>query len=86
MKLTGVSGGTCLDSWSDLIDTGLGGLTEHRCHLLSHRGQSVWWQPGRYIYIGPFACLGTQERTATMIMMSVTINKTLRYSDQTRPL
>ena len=53
MKLTGVSGGTCLDSWSDLIDTGLGGLTEHRCHLLSHRGQSVWWQ----IYLHRTVCL-----------------------------
>lgn len=39
LKLTEVSGGTCLDSWSDLIDTELGGLTEHHSHLLSHRGR-----------------------------------------------
>ena len=65
MKLTGVSGGTCLDSWSDLIDTELGGLTEHRSHLLSHRGQSV------EIYLHRTVCLlgDTGERAQTTALL-----------------
>ena len=73
MKLTGVSeeaGGTCRDSWSDLIDTELGGQTEHHRHLLSHRGHQgtpgASGASGELIYLHMTVCLlgaSTEGRT-----------------------
>ena len=74
MKLTGVSeeaGGTCRDSWSDLIDTELGGQTEHHRHLLSHRGhQGTPGASGELIYLHMTVwLLGASPECRTLVLV-----------------